>query len=302
MSSYHIPVLLNESVDGLNINPRGNYVDVTFGGGGHSREILGRLEDGRLIAFDQDPDATANIPDDPRLIFLRQNFSFLSNNLKYLGIDSVDGIIADLGVSSHQFDRPERGFSFRMKGDLDMRMNPDAAFSARELVTEYSEQELIRIFSAYGEIRNARTLGRCIIENRKRKEIISTEDLIEAVAGCTPRHGEYKYLAKVFQALRIEVNKELNGLEQLLIQSVDVIKEGGRLVILSYHSLEDRMVKNFIRYGDFSMEKESDRYGGRKLPFKAVNRKVILPGPGETDRNPRARSARLRIAERTGNK
>jgi len=298
MSNYHIPVLLKQSVDGLNIDPEGIYVDVTFGGGGHTREILKRLKGGRLVGFDQDPDAAKNIPDDDRFLLVRQNFSYLWNNLKYLGIDKVDGLIADLGVSSHQFDSIERGFSYRMTGELDMRMNPDAEFSALELIGSYSEKEMIRIFSAYGEIKNARTLSRLIIKQRELKALHRTEDFVEAIKECTPSYNEYKYLAKVFQAIRIEVNKELDGLRILLEQTVDIIRGGGRLVILTYHSLEDRMVKNFLKYGNFEKKLETDFYGNQKTPFRVVNRKVILPEATEISENSRARSAKLRIAER----
>ena len=298
MSNYHIPVLLKQSVDGLNIDPEGIYVDVTFGGGGHAREILKRLKGGRLVGFDQDPDAAKNIPDDDRFLFMRQNFSYLWNNLKYLGIDKVDGLIADLGVSSHQFDAADRGFSFRMTGELDMRMNPNADFSARDLIGSYSEEKMTGIFSAYGEIKNARTLSRLIVKQRKLKALYRIEDFVEAIKECTPSYNEYKYLAKVFQAIRIEVNKELSGLRILLEQSVDIIRGGGRLVVLTYHSLEDRMVKNFFKYGNFEKNMETDFYGNQKTPFKPVNRKVILPEASEITDNSRARSAKLRIAER----
>ncbi len=298
MSKYHIPVLLKQSVDGLNIDPEGIYVDVTFGGGGHAREILKRLKGGRLVGFDQDPDAAKNIPDDDRFLFVRQNFSYLRNNLKYLGIDKVDGLIADLGVSSYQFDSAERGFSFRMEGELDMRMNPDAEFSALKLIGTYSEKEMIRIFSEYGEIKNARTLSRLIVKQRELKHLHRIEEFVEAIKDCTPGYNEYKYLAKVFQAIRIEVNKELRGLRILLEQTVDVIRGGGRLVVLTYHSLEDRMVKNFLKYGNFEKIMETDFYGNQNTPFKAVNRKVILPEASEIAENSRSRSAKLRIAER----
>ena len=298
MSKYHIPVLLKQSVDGLNIEPEGIYVDVTFGGGGHAREILKRLKGGRLVGFDQDPDAAKNIPDDDRFLFVRQNFSYLRNNLKYLGIDKVDGLIADLGVSSYQFDSAERGFSFRMEGELDMRMNPDAEFSALKLIGTYSEKEMIRIFSEYGEIKNARTLSRLIVKQRELKHLHRIEEFVEAIKDCTPGYNEYKYLAKVFQAIRIEVNKELRGLRILLEQTVDVIRGGGRLVVLTYHSHEDRMVKNFLKYGNFEKIMETDFYGNQNTPFKAVNRKVILPEASEIAENSRSRSAKLRIAER----
>lgn len=298
MSEYHIPVLLEESVAGLNINPEGTYVDVTFGGGGHSREILSRLEAGKLVAFDQDPDAQANLPDDDRLIFLRQNFRFLRNNLRYQGINEVDGILADLGVSSHQFDEGERGFSYRMDAVLDMRMNPAAGFSARRLVAEYSAQDLQKVFSLYGEIRNSRTLAEKICSYRKSNEIVRISDLVEAMGSAVPARGDYKYLSRVFQAMRIEVNAEMEGLEAMLKQAARVLKPGGRLVVISYHSLEDRMVKNLIKFGDFEKKESTDLYGRRDLLFSAVNRKPILPAEEETEKNPRARSAKLRIGER----
>ncbi len=298
MSNYHIPVLLKKSVDGLNIDPEGIYVDATFGGGGHAREILKSLKGGRLIGFDQDPNAGKNIPEDSGFLFVRQNFSYLRNNLKFLGIDKVDGLIADLGVSSHQFDSADRGFSFRFEGELDMRMNPDAEFSAFDLIGSYSEKELTRIFSEYGEIKNSRSLSRLIVKQRALKDLRRIEDFVEAIKECTPAYNDYKYLAKVFQAVRIEVNKELHGLKLLLEQAVEVIKGGGRLVVLTYHSLEDRMVKNFIKYGNFEKKLETDFYGNQNTPFIPVNRKVILPEASEIANNSRARSAKLRIAER----
>lgn len=298
MKSYHIPVLLKASVDGLNIKPDGTYADVTFGGGGHSREILNRLRDGRLIAFDHDLNAEQNAPDDPRFLFLRQNFIYLKNNLKYLGITEIDGLIADLGVSSYQFDTAERGFSFRLKGPLDMRMNKDAELSAADLIRKYPEEKLLSVFKEFGEIRNSGKLCDSIIKYRKRTEITLIEVFMDAISPCIPVRNKNKYLAKVFQALRIEVNKELEGLKKLLVQCEEVIREGGRMVILTYHSLEDRLVKNFIRYGNFKPVVETDFFGNKLSPFEAVNRKVIVPDLEEVKHNPRARSAKLRIAKR----
>ena len=297
MSAYHIAVLLKESIDGLVTDPNGVYVDATFGGGGHSREILRKLNKGKVVAFDQDPRAEENIPDDSRFIFLRQNFRYLKNNLKWKGINKVTGIIADLGVSSHQFDTEDRGFSFRLGGPLDMRMNPDAGFSASDLIRDYSEEKLVRVFYEFGEIRNAKRLAQEILVYRGTKPIVSIQDMLEAIHTCSPEYGRFKYLAKVFQALRIEVNGELENLKLLLLQSAELIEKGGRLVVITYHSLEDRMVKHFIKNGRFSAYSEKDIYGRISKPFDPVNRKVIVPGQEEIKKNPRARSAKLRIAE-----
>jgi len=295
---YHTPVLLKESVEGLKIKPNGIYVDVTFGGGGHSREILNQLKTGKLIAFDQDEDALENLIDDKRFLFAHHNFRFLKNFLKYYKINQVDGIIADLGVSSHHFDQPERGFSFRFEGKLDMRMNQQAKVSAADILNNYEERELLRIFWEYGELQNARTLTKAIINGRSSKTLTDIKDLVDLIMPFLPKHAEHKFLAKVFQALRIEVNREMEYLQSMLLQTIDVIKPGGRLVVLTYHSLEDRLVKNFIKSGKFEGEAEKDFYGNLKVPFVAVNRKIIVPSEKEINENNRARSAKLRIAER----
>ena len=294
---YHNPVLLDESINGLDIHPGGIYVDCTFGGGGHAREILKRLEKGRLVAFDQDKDAVNNIPEDDRLIFVNHNFRFITNFLKYYDIEFVDGILADLGVSSHHFDTAERGFSFRTEGPLDMRMNPESNLNAAVIIKTYPREDLFRIFREYGEVPNAGKLAGIITEKRENKEIKTTGDFLETISSCIPRTGEHKYLAKVYQALRIEVNREIDSLHDLLKQSMNLLQKGGRLVIISYHSLEDRMVKNFIRAGNTAGEQEKDIYGNVIAPFRPVG-KMIVPGEEEISGNPRARSARLRIAEK----
>jgi 16S rRNA (cytosine1402-N4)-methyltransferase len=296
--AYHIPVLLNESVVGLEIKANGDYVDVTFGGGGHSREIFSRLESGRLFAFDQDEDATANVIHDDRFFFIRHNFKYIRNFLKYYQVEKVDGILADLGVSSHDFDVAERGFSFRFDGDLDMRMNRDSKQTAADIVNSYTEDQLRKVFREYGEIDNAGRLSRQLVEARNVKAVKTIEQFREAISPCVPRLQESKYLAKVFQALRIETNKEMDVLHEFLEQSIELLKPGGRLVVITYHSLEDRMVKNFMRSGDSSGKQEQDFFGNVDSPLVAVNRKVIIPGEEELERNPRARSAKLRIAEK----
>lgn len=296
---YHIPVLLNESVDGLKIEPGGVYVDLTFGGGGHSREILKRIGDGKLIVFDQDEDAYENRPDDSRVIFVKHNFRYLTNFLRYLNIDEVDGILGDLGVSSHHFDVAERGFSFRFKGALDMRMNSDATKDAAAVLNSYEANDLKRIFSVYGEIKNAGRLVREITSHRVNSPFKYTDDLKEVAANIAPKKDVSKFLAKVFQALRIEVNQEMAVLEETLVQCPALLKKDGRLVVISYHSLEDRLVKNFIKTGGFkSSQVETDIYGNADVPLRAINRKVIVPSDEEIERNNRARSAKLRIAER----
>jgi len=295
---YHIPALLEESINGLNIKGDGDYVDVTFGGGGHSREILKNLTTGRLFAFDQDEDSLANLPDDEHFQFIHHNFRYLKNFMRYYQVDGVDGIIADLGVSFHDFDEADRGFSFRYSGKLDMRMNQESELTASSIVNEYSEDELIRIFRQYGEIKNSRQLVKKIITARQSNSIRTTDELKKIVEPCVPKRMESKYLAKVFQSLRIETNGELDVLKEFLLQTTDLIKPGGRLVVLTYHSLEDRLVKNFIRAGNFRGEVEKDFYGNIQTSFKAINRKVIVPGAVEIERNPRSRSAKLRIAEK----
>lgn len=297
--AYHIPVMLNECMDALAIKPDGVYVDVTFGGGGHSREILSRLgENGRLIAFDQDPDAVENAIGDPRFTLVQHNFKFLKNNLRLLGIRSVDGVLGDLGVSSHQFDSPERGFSIRYDADLDMRMDQVADLDAKKVLNTYSEAELHRIFGMYGEIQNARTLAKAIVVARLTKGIETVAELKEAIVRLVPKGKEHKYHAQVFQALRIEVNQELDALQEFLEQTVAVLKPAGRLVIMSYHSLEDRLVKNFMQKGKFRGDVEKDFYGNEIKPFKVISRKAISAGADELELNNRARSAKLRVAER----
>lgn len=297
--TYHIPVMLKESVDGMNIQPNGVYVDVTFGGGGHSREILSRLGDkGRLFSFDQDEDAERNIPDDKRLTFVRSNFRYLKNFLRYHEIDKVDAILADLGVSSHHFDEGERGFSFRYNAKLDMRMNKRSNISAAEVVNKYSEEQLADIFYLYGELKNSRKIASSIVKARAEKEIITIEDFIEAIKHLFGREREKKEMAKVFQALRIEVNQEMEALKEMLFSAIEVLKRGGRLVVITYHSLEDRIVKNIVKAGNADGKIEVDFFGNVNAPLKAVNNKVIIPTDEEINKNPRSRSAKLRIAEK----
>jgi 16S rRNA (cytosine1402-N4)-methyltransferase len=297
MSEYHIPVLLSESMEGLNIKPDGVYVDLTFGGGGHSKEILKQLTTGKLIGFDQDEDAQANVPDDDRFIFVRHNFRYFKNFLKYLGYEKVDGVLADLGVSSHEFDVAERGFSFRFDGDLDMRMNQSSEFTAADILNTYETDDLFRIFKLYGEVKNPGKLVRLIENYRKENSFDTIQGFKEVIAPCTPKFKEHKYLAQVFQALRIEVNQEMDVLKEMLSQCADVLKSEGRLVVITYHSLEDRLVKNYIRDGKFAGGAEKDFFGNIQRPLEAVNRKVILPTPEEIEVNGRARSAKLRIAK-----
>lgn len=298
---YHTPVLLNESVEGLNVRPEGVYVDVTFGGGGHSREILSRLgEGGRLIAFDQDRDALANAPDDPRFTFVRGNFRYLNNFLRYHHVDAVDGLLADLGVSSHHFDDSGRGFSFRFDGELDMRMNRDAALSAADILNEYPVEKLADVFYTYGELKNARRIASAIGSFRQQQRIKSTADFLSVLEPFTRRDREKKALAQAFQALRIEVNGEMEALTEMLEQALRWLKPGGRLSVISYHSLEDRLVKNFLRSGNFQGELIKDFYGNIETPFELINRKVIIPSEEEQRENPRSRSAKLRIAKKVG--
>jgi 16S rRNA (cytosine1402-N4)-methyltransferase len=297
MSNYHTPVMLKECIEGLNIRPDGTYVDVTFGGGGHSREIMKHLgEDGRLLAFDQDADAQQNIIADDRFEFIDQNFRYLKNFCRLHNAIPVDGILADLGVSSYQFDQAERGFSIRFDAELDMRMNQSSGLSAREVVNTYSEADLHRIFGIYGEIKNAKSLAKSIVTARLNAPLHTVADLKNAISGLIPKGKENKYLAQVFQALRIEVNQELEALKDFLIQSAEVLVSGGRLVVMSYHSLEDRLVKNFIAKGKFSGEVEKDFYGNDQKPFDAVSRGAITASEEEIKNNNRARSAKLRIA------
>jgi 16S rRNA (cytosine1402-N4)-methyltransferase len=289
--------MLNECIEGLNIRPQGTYVDVTFGGGGHSRGILKHLDDsGKLLAFDQDADAKQNFIDDERFIFVDQNFRFLKNFCRLHHAIPVDGILADLGVSSYQFDQAERGFSIRFDAELDMRMDQSSTLTAKEIVNTYPEGELHRIFGIYGEIQNAKSLANTVVTSRLTAPIVTVADLKNAISARIPRGKENKYLAQVFQALRIEVNQELEALKDFLIQSADVLVSGGRLVVMSYHSLEDRLVKNFIAKGKFSGEVEKDLYGNDNKPFDAVSRGAITASEDEISKNNRARSAKLRIA------
>ncbi len=289
--------MLQECMEGLNIKPDGIYVDVTFGGGGHSREILKRLgPKGRLLAFDQDADAQKNLPKDDRLTFIDQNFRYLKNNCRLQGAIPADGILADLGVSSHQFDQPERGFSIRFDADLDMRMDQGSSLTAKQIVNTYSEEQLHRIFGIYGEIKNAKTLAQTLVTQRLNKPIDTVDELKKAISKLIPKGKENKYLAQVFQALRIEVNQELEALKEFLEQTVDVLKTQGRLVVMSYHSLEDRLVKNFIAKGKFQGEVEKDFFGNQIKPLESITRKAIVASEEEIKLNNRARSAKLRIA------
>jgi len=296
MSEYHVPVLLHESVEGLAIKPSGTYVDCTFGGGGHSRLILEKLgPEGRLVVFDKDEDAKANAPQDPRLHFMASDFRFIRNYLKFLKIKEVDGILADLGVSSHQFDTPDRGFSIRFEAVPDMRMDKNAPLSASDVLNGYEQEELARVLYQYGELNNSRRVAAALVAKRP---IESTSALREALAPFYRKQDEHKFLAVVFQALRIEVNDELAALREMLSASQDLLVKGGRLSVISYHSLEDRLVKNFIRAGNFSGQPEKDFYGNPLVQMKAVNRQVIIPDEEEIKKNNRARSAKLRIAEK----
>ena len=296
---YHLPVMLNECIEGLNIRPDGTYVDATFGGGGHSRAILSHLgEGGRLIAFDQDADALENALDDSRFTLLNENFRHMKSFLRLHGVRSVDGVLADLGVSSHQFDVAERGFSTRLNGELDLRMDRRQEMTARDLVNSASEEELTRMLRLYGELPNAYQMAKAICRARMEREIVTTFDLRDAVSRHLPRGMENKYLAMLFQALRIEVNGELEALKEMLQQSVDVLVPGGRLVVMSYHSLEDRLVKNFFKAGNFEGEVNKDFYGNPIVPLKPVVRKAITASEEELQVNSRARSAKLRVAEK----
>lgn len=299
--TYHIPVLLRETVDGLAIRPDGTYIDVTFGGGGHSREILSRLgEEGHLYSFDQDADAEQNVPEgEERLTFVRSNFRYLTHWMRYHGEDEgVDGVLADLGVSSHHFDAEERGFSFRFDAPLDMRMNGRGGQTAAQVVNTYAEEDLARIFYLYGEMKNGRKLASAIVKARAQHPFATIDDLLQTLKPLLPREREKKELARAFQALRIEVNHEMEALEEMLHGALRALKPGGRLVVLTYHSLEDRMVKNFMRAGDIDGKVEQDFYGNRLSPLRAVNNKVIVPSAEEQEANPRSRSAKLRIAEK----
>ena len=296
--AYHVPALLEESISGLNIRPSGIYVDVTFGGGGHSGEILKHLTTGQLIAFDQDEDAERNIFSDSRFTFLNQNFRFLKNNLKFNGITSVDGIFADLGVSFHQFDEPVRGFTFRHDAPLDMRMNINSQQKASDLLASLNETELADLFYEYGELTNSRKIAKAVVTARMQHPLRTVNDLDKVIRKLIPFGQEHKFFAKVFQALRIAVNREIDCLKEMLEQALEILNPGGRLVVITYHSLEDRVVKNFMRTGNFEGEGEKDFYGNPVTPFRQINRKVIIPAEKEISLNNRARSARLRIAEK----
>ena len=298
MTVYHLPALLEESIAGLNLKPEGIYVDVTFGGGGHSRAILEKLTTGRLIAFDQDSDAVANFINDERFTFLCQNFRYLKNNLRYHGVKAIDGLIADLGVSFHQFDEQERGFSFRGHAKLDMRMNRQSSVKASDILWSYEEERLADIFYNYGELTTSRRLAAAIVKARAVKPVTTVTDLTVTLRDLVPPREENKFWARLFQSLRIEVNSELVALKEMLTQALQLLKPGGRLAVITYHSLEDRLVKNFFRSGNFEGESEKDFYGNVSAPLRVVNRKVIVPTEQEIMNNSRARSARLRIAEK----
>ena len=297
--TYHIPVLLQESIEGMNLQPNGIYVDMTFGGGGHSKEILRQGDSSiRLFSFDQDADAEKNIVDDNRFTFVRSNFRYLYNFLRYHQVEQVDGILADLGVSSHHFDDSERGFSFRFDGNLDMRMNKRAGMTAADVVNTYDEERLANIFYLYGELKNSRKLASAIAKARNEKVIKTIGDFLEIVKPMFGREREKKELAKVFQALRIEVNQEMEALKEMLYAAAEALKPGGRLVVITYHSLEDRMVKNIMKTGNIEGKAEQDFFGNVQTPFRLVNNKVIVASDEEVERNPRSRSAKLRIAEK----
>lgn len=300
---YHVPVMLQECLDGLNIHPDGVYVDLTFGGGGHAREIFKRLsEKGQLIVFDQDEDAKKNAWEAPNFKFIASNFSFLKNQLRMLGITQVDGILADLGVSSHQFNEPERGFSIRSDEKLDMRMNQKGSLSALQVVNEYDESEIIRLLNEYGEVKGAHRVAQAICMKRKNEKIKTTGQLIEVICPFAPKFKENKFYAQVFQAIRVEVNDEMNALKKMVEQAAELLKPKGRLVVMSYHSLEDRLIKNYMKRGSFDGKIEKDFFGNVIKPFNEVLRKPLVPSEEEIERNPRARSAKLRIAERNEEK
>ena len=297
--TYHIPVLLQESVDGLDIQPDGVYVDVTFGGGGHSREILSRLgPNGRLFSFDQDADAEKNIVNDKRFTFVRSNFRYLKNWMRYYGIEEINGLLADLGVSSHHFDDETRGFSFRFDAPLDMRMNRRASTTAADLINSYSEEQLADIFYLYGELKQARRMAAAIVKARQQQPLQTTQHLMDAVGKFVAKEREKKELAQVFQALRIEVNREMEVLKEMLTGAQELLAKGGRLSVITYHSLEDRMVKNMMRAGNVEGKVEQDFFGRIQAPLRVVNSKVITPTDDEVADNPRSRSAKLRIAEK----
>ncbi|MBR1462098.1 MAG: 16S rRNA (cytosine(1402)-N(4))-methyltransferase RsmH [Prevotella sp.] len=297
--TYHVPVLLNESIEGLSIIPDGIYVDVTFGGGGHSREILKRLgKNGHLYSFDQDADAEKNIISDERFTFVRSNFRYLKNWMRYYGVEQIDGLLGDLGVSSHHFDDETRGFSFRFDAPLDMRMNKRAGETAADILNKSSEERLADMFFLYGELKNARRIAAAIVKARSQKAILTTQDFLNAVQPLFQREREKKDMAKLFQALRIEVNHEMNALKEMLLAATEILKPGGRLSVITYHSLEDRIVKNVMKTGNTEGNARQDFFGRFETPFTLVNNKVITPSAEEQERNPRSRSAKLRIAEK----
>lgn len=302
VENYHVPVLLNESIDGLNIHKGGIYVDVTFGGGGHSREILSRLDDtSHLYSFDQDEDAERNIDDrikGGKFTFVRSNFRYLKNWMRYHGVDGIDGLLADLGVSSHHFDDETRGFSFRFDAPLDMRMNKRAGKTAADIINDYDEEQLADIFYLYGELKTSRRIASTLVKQRANKRIETTQDFLNAVAPLFNKEREKKDMAKLFQALRIEVNHEMDALKEMLYSATALLKPGGRLSVITYHSLEDRMVKNVMKTGNAEGKAEQDFFGRTKSPFKLINNKVIVPSAEEVEINPRSRSAKLRIAEK----
>ena len=297
--TYHVPVLLRESIDGLDIKPDGVYVDVTFGGGGHSKEILKRLgKKGHLYSFDQDEDAEGNIPSDDRFTFVRSNFRYLHNWMRYYGVEQIDGLLADLGVSSHHFDDETRGFSFRFDAPLDMRMNKRAGMTAADILNNYSEEQLADVFYIYGELKNARRIASVIVKARNEKAIETTGDLLKITEDLLPKTREKKEAAKLFQALRIEVNHEMDALKEMLNGACEVLRDGGRISVITYHSLEDRIVKNFMKAGNAEGKVKQDFFGRIEAPFKQVGGKVITPSEEEQQQNPRSRSAKLRIAEK----
>ena len=297
--TYHVPVLLNESIEGMNLQPGGIYVDVTFGGGGHSKEILRRMDnDSHLYSFDQDEDAEKNIVNDARFTFVRSNFRYLYNFLRYYEVEQVDAVLADLGVSSHHFDDSERGFSFRFDGKVDMRMNKRSGITAADVVNTYDEERLANIFYLYGELKNSRKLASVIVKARNNQPIVTIGEFLDIVKPLFGREREKKELAKVFQALRIEVNQEMEALKEMLQSATEMLKPGGRLVVITYHSLEDRMVKNMMKTGNIEGKSTQDFFGNVQTPFKLINNKVIVASDDEVTRNPRSRSAKLRIAEK----
>ncbi len=299
VETYHIPVLLRESIDGLDIKPDGVYVDVTFGGGGHSKEILKRLgKKGHLYSFDQDEDAEGNIPEDNRFTFVRSNFRYLRNWMRYYEVEQIDGLLADLGVSSHHFDDETRGFSFRFDVPLDMRMNKRAGMTAADILNNYSEEQLADVFYVYGELKNARKIANTVVKSRNEKSIETTGDLLRITEDLLPKTREKKETAKLFQALRIEVNHEMDALKDMLNGAREVLRDGGRLSVITYHSLEDRIVKNFMKAGNAEGKVKQDFFGRVEAPFKQVGEKIVTPSEEEQQQNPRSRSAKLRIAEK----